>query len=55
MKSRALNSRIFKLICVEMGANYESLLFYTEVRRLSRRSVLGRLFELSNKVRELLL
>ncbi|XP_017795707.1 PREDICTED: protein ZBED8-like, partial [Habropoda laboriosa] len=30
IKSRALNSRIFKLMCAEMGSDYESLLFYTE-------------------------
>ena len=33
--SRALNSRIFGILCAEMGAEYESLLFYTEIRWLS--------------------
>ncbi|KOC60752.1 SCAN domain-containing protein 3 [Habropoda laboriosa] len=55
IKSRALNSRIFKLICAEMGSDYESLLFYTEVRWLSRGKVLARLFELRNEAREFLL
>uniref|UniRef100_A0A8C4XEM1 HAT C-terminal dimerisation domain-containing protein n=1 Tax=Erpetoichthys calabaricus TaxID=27687 RepID=A0A8C4XEM1_ERPCA len=55
IKSRALNSRIFGILCAEMGAEYESLLFYTEVRWLSRGKVLARLFELRYKVREFLL
>ncbi|XP_051784748.1 zinc finger BED domain-containing protein 5-like [Erpetoichthys calabaricus] len=52
IKSRALNSRIFGILCAEMGAEYESLLFYTEVRWLSRGKVLARLFELRYEVRE---
>ncbi|GFR10626.1 zinc finger BED domain-containing protein 5 [Trichonephila clavata] len=38
-----------------MGAEYESLLFYTEIRWLSRGKVLARLFELRHEVREFLL
>ncbi|GFQ86280.1 zinc finger BED domain-containing protein 5 [Trichonephila clavata] len=38
-----------------MGAEYESLLFYTEIRWLSRGKVLTRLFELRHEVREFLL
>lgn len=55
IKSRALNSRIFGILCAEMGAEYESLLFYTEIRWLSRGKVLARLFELRHEVREFLL
>lgn len=55
IKSRAINSRIFGLLCAEMGAEYESLLFYTEIRWLSRGKVLARLFELRHEVREFLL
>lgn len=55
IKSRALNSRIFRILCAEMGAEYESLLFHTEVRWLSRGKVLARLFELRYEVREFLL
>ncbi|GFQ75579.1 zinc finger BED domain-containing protein 5 [Trichonephila clavata] len=38
-----------------MGAEYESLLFYTEIRWLSQGKVLARLFELRHEVREFLL
>lgn len=55
IKSRALNSRMFEILCAEMGAEYESLLFYTEIRWLSRGKVLARLFELRYEVREFLL
>ena len=54
-KSRALNSRIFGILCEEMGAEYESLLFYTEIRWLSRGKVLARLFERRHEVREFFL
>lgn len=54
IKSRALNSRIFEILCAEMGSGYESLLFYTEIRWLSRGKVLARLFELRHEVREFL-
>ncbi|GFQ84611.1 SCAN domain-containing protein 3 [Trichonephila clavata] len=38
-----------------MGAEYESLLFCTEIRWLSQGKVLARLFELRHEVREFLL
>ncbi|XP_063754782.1 zinc finger BED domain-containing protein 5-like, partial [Eleginops maclovinus] len=46
IKSRPLNSRLFALLCQEMGSAHESLLFHSEVRWLSRGKVLTRLFEL---------
>ena len=42
----ALNSRLFKVICEDIGLEYTSLLFYTEVRWLSRGNTAMRLFVL---------
>ena len=50
IRARALNHRIFKKLCQEMGAEHEVLLFHTEVRWLSRGQVLKRLFELRKEV-----
>ena len=51
IKSRPLNSRLFALLCQEMGSTHESLLFHSEVRWLSQGKVLTRLFELRSEVR----
>jgi hypothetical protein len=49
IKSRALNSRLFSILCNEMGCEHDKLL-HTEVRWLSWRNVLSHLFELRSKV-----
>ncbi len=50
IKARPLNARLFSLICQELGAEHEQLLFHTEVRWLSRGRVLHRLYELRSEV-----
>ena len=51
IKSQPLNSRVFGLLCQEMGSGHEQLLLHTEVRWLSRERVLQRLYELREEVK----
>jgi hypothetical protein len=50
IKSSALNTRLFRILCDEMGSEHKNLLMHTEVRWLSRGKVLQRLFELRDEV-----
>ncbi|XP_042236517.1 protein ZBED8-like [Homarus americanus] len=49
IRARAVNHRVFKRFCQEMGAEYEVLLYHT-VRWLSRGQILKRLIELRAEV-----
>ncbi|CAL9700336.1 unnamed protein product [Knipowitschia caucasica] len=51
IKSRPLQSRLFGILCAEMGSEHRQLLLHTEVRWLSRSKVLTRLYELRDEVR----
>uniref|UniRef100_A0A8C4GRW1 Zinc finger BED domain-containing protein 5 n=1 Tax=Dicentrarchus labrax TaxID=13489 RepID=A0A8C4GRW1_DICLA len=51
IKSRPLNSRLFGVLCQEMGSGHEQLLLHTEVRWLSRGRLLQRLYELREELR----
>ncbi|XP_046977632.1 zinc finger BED domain-containing protein 5-like [Vanessa cardui] len=51
IKARPLNSRIFGMICEEMGSIHKQLLLHAEVRWLSRGKVVSRVFELRDEIR----
>ncbi|KAL1265252.1 hypothetical protein QQF64_003279 [Cirrhinus molitorella] len=55
IKTSATSTRLFKVLCQEMGAKHQQLLFHSEVRWLSRGKVLSRLHELREEVRIFLL
>ncbi|XP_068240958.1 zinc finger BED domain-containing protein 5-like [Palaemon carinicauda] len=54
IKGKALNTRLFTVVCEEMGRKHTKLLYHTEVRWLTRGKVLSRLFELREEVQTFL-
>ena len=50
IKSSAVNTRLFRKLCQDMGSNFEVLLFYTSVRWLSAGNVVNRIFELREEL-----
>ena len=51
VKGGALNSRLFKQLCIDMDADHHILLFHTNTRWLSRGNVIKRVFELINELK----
>lgn len=47
IKKRSVKCRIFKELCKNIGAEYTTLLFHTEIRWLSRGKILNRVIELN--------
>lgn len=54
IRGRALNHRVFKAFCEEVGSEHQVLLFHTNVRWLSRGRVTTRVFELRQEIAEFL-
>ena len=54
IKTSALNSRLFKVICEDVGSECTSLLFHTEVGWLSRGNTTMRLFVLRKELLQFL-
>jgi len=46
IKNSALNTRLLKKLCSDFDSEYETLLFHTEVRWLSKGNMLARLYSL---------
>jgi hypothetical protein len=54
IRSKALNTRLFKSLCEGAGADVVSLLMHCEVRWLSRGKALGRVFHLRKEIQAFL-
>ena len=54
VKGSALDSRLFKEFCKDMSSDHEVLLFYDAVCWLSKRNVVGRIFDLREELKEFL-
>ena len=52
VKTSVLNTRLFAKLCADLGSDHKCLLFYTEVRWLSRENMTRRVFELRNELLE---
>ena len=50
VKGSALNSRSFQILCEDLGADHSVLLFYSNVRWLSRGNVTKRVYELRKEL-----
>ena len=50
VKGSALNSRLFKILCEDLGADHSVLLFHSNVRWLSRGNVTKRVYELRKEL-----
>ncbi|XP_068227883.1 protein FAM200C-like [Palaemon carinicauda] len=51
IKTKALNTHLFKELCKYMNADHEVLLFYTAVRWLSKGNVINRVFEMKDEIK----
>ena len=49
-KASALNTRLFKLLCEDLGSEHTSLFYHTEIRWLSHGNATKCLFEMKNEM-----
>ena len=50
VKSRPLATRLFRILCEDLGSTHEAILLHTEVRWLSKGKALKRFFELRGEL-----
>jgi zinc finger BED domain-containing protein 5/7/8/9 len=50
VKSSALNTRIFNLLCNELQSDHQTLIYHTEVRWLSKGNMLDRMYSLKSEI-----
>lgn len=55
IRGRALNHRIFRVLCEEVGAAHTVLLYHTEIRWLSKGRMLTKIFELREEIIQFLI
>jgi hypothetical protein len=53
IKTRAVKTRLLKVMCKEAGARYETLVLHTIIRWLFKGKVLSRFYELRNELLEI--
>jgi len=54
VKTSAVNTRLFAVLCKDMDSNHEILLFHTSVRWLSTGNMLARVYEMKDELKLLL-
>ena len=54
IKSSALNTRLFGNLCMEMDSCHQNLLFYTEVRWLSKGNMLRLICDMKDEITQFL-
>ena len=52
IKAGALNSRLFKKLCMDVDSEYLVLLYHTQTKWLSKKNVTRRFFELKDELKE---
>jgi hypothetical protein len=53
IKTRAVKTRLLKVMCKEAGARHETLVLHTNIHWLSKDKVLSRFYELRNELQDI--